>query len=47
MMSRHKLNIIVMAYKARMKKGETFEEITASYPKLNEDDIAYISERLS
>ena len=33
-MSKAMLNIFVRTFKSRMKAGETFEEIFASYPKL-------------
>ncbi len=37
-MSKIVKNIMIRAIKARMKQGETVDDILASYPKLTEDE---------
>lgn len=37
-----KLKIMVRAFRIRMDKGETFEEIAADYPALTVDDLENI-----
>jgi uncharacterized protein (DUF433 family) len=41
-MTKAQLKIIIYAVKSRLKKGESFEDIIASYPKLTESDIAEV-----
>ena len=45
-MSKAMLNIFVRTFKSRMKAGETFEEIFASYPKLTYEQKQMIKERI-
>ena len=40
------LNIFIRVISRRLDAGEDFDEIIASYPKLSEEDIAIIKERL-
>lgn len=39
-------NVMARAISIRLKGEESFEEIVASYPKLDEDDIAWIKKKL-
>ena len=45
-MSKAMLNIFVRTFKSRMKAGETFDEIRASYPKLTDEQKQMIEERI-
>ena len=45
-MSKAMLNIYVRTFTRRMKSGETFEEIFASYPKLTYEQKQMIEERI-
>ncbi len=40
------LNIFIRVISRRLDAGEDFDEIITSYPKLSEEDIAIIKERL-
>lgn len=46
MMNKTKLRIMLRAISIRLSKGEKFNDILASYPKLDEDDIAWIKEKI-
>lgn len=41
------LKIMSKAFRIRMGNGEVLEAIIASYPALNENDIAFIREELN
>lgn len=41
-MSNAKLKLMVSVFKRRMAAGETFEEVTAEYLKLTDDEIEQI-----
>lgn len=45
-MSNALLNIFIRVISRRLDAGEDFDEIITSYPKLSEEDIAIIKERL-
>ena len=40
------INIFIRVISRRLDAGEDFDEIIISYPKLSEEDIAIIKERL-
>ena len=42
-----KLRIMVRAFRIRIGKGETFEDIAADYPALTTDDLEAIREALN
>jgi uncharacterized protein (DUF433 family) len=46
-MSNAKLRLMVAVFTRRMANGETFEEISADYPKLTAEDLEQISEALN
>ena len=43
-MTKSAKNIMVRVINSRLKKGETFEEIIADYPKLTESEIKELRE---
>lgn len=45
-MSKAMLNIFVRTFKSRMKAGETFEEIRASYPRLTDEQAQEIRDNI-
>ena len=45
-MSKAMLDIFVRTFKSRMKAGETFEEIRASYPRLTDAQAQEIKDAL-
>ena len=45
-MSKAMLNIYVRTFTRRMKSGETFEEILASYPRLTDEQAKEIKAEL-
>lgn len=45
-MSKAMLNIYVRTFTRRMKDGETFEEIRASYPRLTDTQVREIKDAL-
>lgn len=46
-MTKVMLNIIVRAFKIGIERGETFDDIAKSYPKLTSEDLQIIKERLN
>lgn len=46
-MSNTKLRLMVSIFSRRMANGETFEDITADYPKLTAEDLEQIREALN
>lgn len=46
-MSNAKLKLMVSVFSRRITQGETFEEISADYPKLTAEDLEQISEALN
>ena len=46
-MSNALLNIFIRVISRRLDAGEDFNEIITSYPKLSEEDIAMIKEKLN
>lgn len=42
-----KLRIMVRAFKIRITNGETFENISANYPTITQDDLATIRDSLN
>lgn len=46
-MSKAVKNIMIRAIKARMKQGETLEDILASYPKLTEEEKEELREAVA
>lgn len=46
-MSNAKLRLMVAVFTRRMANGETFEEISADYPKLTAEDLEQISKALN
>lgn len=46
-MSNAKLKLMVAVFTRRMANGETFEEVTADYPKLTAEDLEQIREALN
>lgn len=46
-MSENFLLIIAKAIKIQMDRGTSFEDIITTYPKLDENDIAWLKERFN
>ena len=46
-MNAAKLNIMVLAFKIRLEKGESLEEILNSYPMLEDSDKTFIIEKIT